>query len=99
MRDNKSEALYELSRVNVKFVKVDERVSNFTFTLDLSYIASILLRALRVKADVNERTVVHGLRLQFLFILSSFFLSFNKALSSLAFNYKPTSFISGGKKY
>ena len=75
VRDNKSEALCELSSVNVK---VDERVSNFTFTLDLSYIASILLRALRFKAVTSIRepsfmVYVYNFRLSYHL---SFFLSF-----------------------
>ena len=43
---------------------------------------------------------VYNFRLSYhLSFFLSFFLSLIKALSPLAFNYKPTSFISGGKKH
>ena len=48
-RVNEVEAMYEVSRMNVKF----ERGSTFTFSRNLSYIASIYLRAYARKNNVT----------------------------------------------
>ena len=55
LRVNKIEAMYEVSRVNVKF----ERDSTFTFTPDLPNVASILFTEenLRTYARKNYATV------------------------------------------
>ena len=100
VRDNKTEALYR--RVIARKRKRWWASFKFYVYAHLSCIASILLRALRLKLWrpwENRRSWFTFTIFVYLIISFSFFLSFIKALSPLAFNYKPTSFISGGKKH
>ena len=102
VRDNKTEALYwrVIARKRKRWwtsFKFYVYARPFMHCMPLFYYARYVLKLWRPWE--NRRSWFTFTIFVYLIISFSFFLSLIKALSPLAFNYKPTSFISGGKKH